>query len=154
MLCHNFDTRLNHTRCAIARKVRLVGITVSRTSRSLATAHPVLEGQRGRIDTANDTEGGEGNVGDYLAPGSGTSTEMKKGRVHVDQRNTSKTSDQRNELVQIIGAAPSDKCADNHQEEAESVLLPFDIRVVFATASEKLVLHDTNGGEELQGCTE
>lgn len=73
MLCH-IETRLNHTKCAIARKVRLVGITVSRTSRSLATAHPVLEGQRGRIDTANDTEGGEGNVSDYLAPGLGTST--------------------------------------------------------------------------------
>jgi hypothetical protein len=84
MLCHNFETGLNHTKCAIARKVRLVGITVSRTSRSLATAHPVLEGQRGRIDTANDTEGGEGNVGDYLAPGLGTSTEVKKGLRQSD----------------------------------------------------------------------
>lgn len=57
-------------------------------------------------------------------------------RVNVDQRNAGKTSYQCDELVEIVCTDPSERRADADHEEAEKVLLPFDIRVVLAGSVE------------------
>jgi hypothetical protein len=124
MLCRNLGN-IPVTPEMISHVVHPLGIAVSRAGRLLSTADPVLESQCGGKDAANDTEGSEGDIGDYLTPGVGASAKVEKGldsllvyqnqrrwmrtyRVHVDQRNTGKASNQRYELVEMIGAEPGD----------------------------------------------
>jgi len=72
--------------------------------------------------------------------------------VDVNQRDTGETTDQCNEFVQIICSEPSDGSTNYDNEEAEDVLLPFDVWIILATASEELVFRDSDGWEELQWC--
>ena len=71
-------------------------------------------------------------------------------RIDIHQRDASKVTNQRNELVQVIGASPRNQGAESHHKEAEHVLLPLDVRVVLAALGEERVLGDPDGGEDLQ----
>lgn len=71
--------------------------------------------------------------------------------INKHQRDAREASDERHKLIQIISASPRYQRSDEHRNKAECVLLPFDARVVFATAREEAGFHDTDGREELEG---
>ncbi len=75
-------------------------------------------------------------------------------RIDVDERHARKAAHQRDEFIQIARPDPGDHGAEHDEHEAEDVLLPLDPAVVLAAAGEELVLHDADGGEELQGRAE
>jgi hypothetical protein len=56
----------------------LVRVTVSRALRDVR-AEPAANSQRGRVDATNSTEGRESDIGNGLAFGASTSTQVQKG---------------------------------------------------------------------------
>ena len=71
-------------------------------------------------------------------------------RVNIHERDTSKRSDDGDELVQIVGAEPGDHGAKGDHGEAENVLLPLDPWVVFASPAEELLTSDLDRRVDLE----
>ena len=71
--------------------------------------------------------------------------------VHEAQRHAREAADERDELVKVRGAEPAHTAAEEHDEEAEAVLLPLDADVHLAARGEQACLHDADRGEELEG---
>ena len=69
--------------------------------------------------------------------------------VDIHERHAGEASDDWDELIEIVRSKPRDTGAEHHDEEAEDVLLPFDVGVVFAASREQFVLRDSDGWEEL-----
>ena len=62
----------------------------------------------------------------------------------------SEAADERNELVQVRGTEVAQCGAEDDAAEAEEVLLPLDEHALLSAALEYAVLHDADGGEQLQ----
>ena len=54
------------------------------------------------------------------------------------------------ELVEVGGAEVAERAAEDDDTEAEEVLLPLDEHALLSAALEYAVLHDADGGEQLQ----
>ena len=70
--------------------------------------------------------------------------ERKTHRVDINERDTSKAPDQRNELIQIARTSPRNRRAQYHHEEPKHVLLPLDPTTVLARATKDLLTRNLN----------
>jgi hypothetical protein len=66
------------------------------------------------------------------------------------ERDATGAADDRDKLVEIIGADPGEDHAGRDGDGAEDVLLPLDLRVRLARPREEAVLHDADGREQLE----
>lgn len=95
---------------------------------------------------------------------------MQHGRVNIAQGDTgfiidnqldgtekegleytpSETSNECNELIQILCTKRTDQRAEHDHREPKGVLRPFDLIVTLSTLCEQPILDDTNSREELK----
>ena len=60
------------------------------------------------------------------------------------------TPDKGHELVQVIGASPTDGRAEHNNRETKHVLLPLDGDILLPAPGEETILHDPESWEKLQ----
>lgn len=74
---------------------------------------------------------------------------MGKEGTHAE-RDAASAADDADKLVEVVGPDPGEDHARRHRHRPEHVLLPLDLRVRLARFGEQTVLHDSDGGEQLQ----
>lgn len=134
----------------------------------MVSTRPTHDREGRGINHDNETKDAEENIAGFSETGFGDPFEMEhwldyvsrrmtimvQGTywVNIDQRDTGKAAHQCDEFIKIIGSKPSDACAKHDDEEAENVLLPFNIWIVLPTSSKEFVLCDSDGWEDLERC--
>ena len=70
--------------------------------------------------------------------------------INIAKTLPGKAPDERDELVKVLRADPTESRTAHDDNKSEYILLPFDGPVHLPASGEESVLHNPHGGEELQ----